>query len=39
MIQHGEWGQFFPTDISMLGYNETVAHEYFPLAREKVLEQ
>ncbi len=33
------YGEFFPTDLSPFGYNETVALEYFPLTREKVIEQ
>jgi hypothetical protein len=31
-----EWGEFFPTSISSLAYNETVAQEYFPLTKEEV---
>ncbi len=26
-----EWGKFFPASLSPYAYNETVAHEYFPL--------
>ncbi len=33
----GEWGEFAPVRISFFGYNETVAHEYFPLSREEAL--
>lgn len=33
----GEWGEFFPTQISPFGYNETVAPEYFPMTREDAL--
>jgi len=35
----GEWGQFFPTQISAFGYNETVANMFFPLSKEEVLEK
>lgn len=39
MKETGEWGEFFPASISPWGYNETVAHEYFPLGKEMALEQ
>lgn len=32
------YGEFFPTELSPFGYNETVAYEYYPLSKEKVLE-
>jgi hypothetical protein len=35
----GEWGQFFPRDLSPFGYNETMAQEYFPMAKEQVLKK
>ncbi|MDC0506165.1 nucleotidyltransferase [Candidatus Gracilibacteria bacterium] len=35
MGQDREWGEFFPSSISPFGYNETVAHEYFPLAENE----
>lgn len=35
MKQTGEYGEFFPTAISPFGYNETVAHEYFPLSKDE----
>lgn len=31
MIKTKEWGEFFPSNLSSWGYNETVAMEYFPL--------
>lgn len=34
-----EWGEFFPTELSTFGYNETVAQEYFPLTEEEVKAQ
>ncbi len=41
IIQHmqktGEWGQYFPTSMSMFGYNESKAQELFPLKREEAL--
>ncbi len=33
MKKTGEWGEFFPVEMSPFGYNETVAQEYFPLSR------
>jgi DNA-directed RNA polymerase subunit RPC12/RpoP len=37
MQKTGEWGEFFPIANSLFAYNETVAHEYFPLSKEEVL--
>jgi len=37
MRDTGEWGEFFPTAESPFCYNETVAQEYFPLAKEAAL--
>ena len=37
MQKTGEWGEFFPVDISLFSYNETVAQEYFPMNKEEVL--
>ncbi len=34
MREAGEWGEFFPVEHSMFGYNETLAQEYFPLTEE-----
>ena len=31
MIQIKQWGQFFPPYLSPFGYNETLAHDYYPL--------
>lgn len=40
IIEHmqstGEWGEFFPVELSPFAYNETVAQEYFPLTKEEV---
>ncbi len=27
----GSWGEFFPAEISVFGYNESKAHEWYPL--------
>ncbi len=37
MKQRGEYGEFFPTEISHFGYNETMAQEYFPITKEEAL--
>jgi hypothetical protein len=31
MKKTGEWGEFFPIELSPFCYNETVAQEYFPI--------
>lgn len=36
MKETGEYGEFFPIELSPFGYNETVAFEYFPLTKEQV---
>ena len=33
------YGEFFPGELSLLAYNESVAQEFFPLSREEVLAQ
>ncbi|MEK9138624.1 MAG: hypothetical protein AAB393_15990, partial [Bacteroidota bacterium] len=33
----GEWGEFFPVNISPFAYNETVAQEFFPLSKQEIL--
>ncbi|PID70173.1 hypothetical protein CSB37_03275 [bacterium DOLZORAL124_38_8] len=35
MKKTGEWGEFFPVNMSPFAYNETVAQEYYPLTKEK----
>ena len=35
----GEWGEFFPIKYSIFAYNETLAQDYFPLAKEEALER
>ena len=39
MQETGEWGEFFPRSLSPYGYNETVAAEYYPLAKEVAVAQ
>ena len=40
VIEHmrstGEWGHFLPVEQSLFGYNETSAHQHFPLERSEV---
>jgi len=40
LIEHmrktGEWGEFFPINISPYSYNESQVMDYFPLSREEV---
>lgn len=33
----GEWGEYFPVNLSPYDYNETVAAELFPLSRNEAL--
>ena len=33
MKRDGEWGEFFPPELSPFAYNETVAMDYYPLSR------
>lgn len=43
IIEHmrstGEWGEYFPPDISLFGYNKTTAPMYYPLTKQKALDQ
>lgn len=32
----GEWGEFFPSELSPFGYDETVALEYFLMTESEV---
>lgn len=34
-----KYGEFYPTELSIWGYNETWGHKYFPLTKEQALEQ
>jgi hypothetical protein len=35
----GEYGEFFPKELSPFAYNETIAQEYFPLTKAEALNQ
>jgi hypothetical protein len=35
MKSTGEWGNFFPYNLSLYHYNDTVAQEYFPLKKNE----
>jgi len=35
MLERGEWGEFFPANLSPFAYNETVAHEIMPLSESE----
>ena len=37
MKKTGEWGQFFPAEISPFPYNDSLAQDYFPLAKDEAL--
>ncbi len=37
MKKTGEWGQFFPKNVSPFAYNETAAQDFYPLTREEAL--
>ncbi len=39
MRERGGYGEFFPAAFSPFGYNETVAQEQFPLAKDEALKQ
>jgi hypothetical protein len=39
MRKSGEWGEFFTPAINLIGYNDSLANYYFPLAKEAVVEQ
>lgn len=34
-----EWGEFFPAELSLFAYNETVAQEYHPLTQSEALKR
>ena len=34
-----KYGEFFPSELSPLDYNSTIANEYYPLAKEEALKQ
>lgn len=37
MKKDGEWGEFFPANLSPFGYNESKANLFYPLTKEQVL--
>jgi hypothetical protein len=37
MKKTGEWGEFFPIKLSPFCYNETMAHQYYPLSKEEAI--
>lgn len=39
MRKTGEWGEYLDPSLSTMGYNETLAQEYFPLTKEEVLQR
>ncbi len=39
MKKTGEWGEYFPREVSPFGYNESIAQVYFPLIKEEALRQ
>jgi len=39
MTATGEWGEFFPHQLSPFGYNESVAMEYFPMKEDEAREK
>jgi hypothetical protein len=39
MKKTGEWGEFFPIEMSPFGYNEADVFEYHPLSKEEVLKR
>ena len=39
LMKEGTYGQYFSPDISPFGYNETLAHDFFPLTKEEALKR
>jgi len=37
MVNSGEWGNFFPSEFSNFGYNETDAMTFFPLSKDEAV--
>ena len=37
MQKTGEWGEFFPPEMSPFCYNDTTAHDYLPLTKEVAI--
>jgi hypothetical protein len=36
MQKTGEWGEYFPVNLSPFDYNETIAQDHFPMSEEEV---
>ncbi len=37
MKKTGEWGEFFPTSLSLYPYNHSAAQDYYPLTKEQAV--
>lgn len=37
--EKGEWGNWYPKEMSFFGYNESTAQEQFPLTKDEVLKK
>jgi hypothetical protein len=37
--QEGTFGQYFPPELAPFAYNETLAHDFFPLTKEEALKR
>ncbi|MFC1751459.1 hypothetical protein ACFL2V_22055, partial [Pseudomonadota bacterium] len=37
MKKTGEWGEYFPSNISPFAYNETIALDHFPVPKEEAI--
>jgi hypothetical protein len=37
MKKHGEFGQFFPKELSPFSYNESIVNEYMPIEKDEAL--
>jgi hypothetical protein len=39
MQNTNEWGEYWPMQLSLFSYNESIAHEFFPLSKEEIEKQ
>ncbi len=39
MEKTGEWGEFFPIEMSTMAYNESAVQERYPLSKDQVLKE
>jgi len=37
MTKTGEWGEYFPSNLSPFAYNESMAQDYFPMTKDEAL--